>query len=203
VKNISLILNAVLAVAVIVLYILHFSSKSDSQAAETPASVSALPVNIAYIDADTLLKNYEFSKTAASELENKRDQLQAEYENRARGFQNEVQNFQRNAQNMTIAQAKAVEEDLGKKQQNLMQYQETLAQNLMQEEAKINNELYTNVSEFLKEYGSANNFQLVLRFQRGGGVLYANDSLNITQEVIKGLNQAYSEQMDSDTTATK
>ena len=202
-KNLSLILNGVLFVAVIVLYILHFSSNKDQIQESTATLVAPLPVNIAYINSDTLLNNYEFSKIAAGELENKKDELQAEYENRARGLQSEIENFQRNAQNMTMAQARAVEEDLTKKQQNLMRYQETLTQTLVQEEAKISNELYDKVADYLRDYGISNNYQLVLTYQKGSGVLYANDSLNITRQIVEGLNQAYALEEKSDSTAAQ
>ncbi len=202
-KNLSLILNVVLLAAVLVLYFLHFSSQNQTDESVKAKVVSALPANIAFIHSDTLLKNYEFSKVAADELENKKDELQAEYENRARGLQTEIASFQRNAQNMTIAQARAVEEDLTKKQQNLMRYQETLTQTLMQEEAKISNELYDKVADYLRDYGIANNFQLVLTYQRGSGVLYANDSLNITQEIVSGLNDAYRQDQDADSISAK
>ncbi len=111
-KNLSLILNVVLFVAVLVLFFLHFSSQTQTEESNSTVVTSSLPANIAYINSDTLLKNYEFSKVASDQLENKKDELQAEYENRARGLQTEITNFQRNAQNMTIAQARAVEEDL-------------------------------------------------------------------------------------------
>jgi len=204
VKNLSLILNVVLFVAVAVLYFLHFSNQSNSEEVSGSTMVNSLPVNIAYINSDTLLKNYEFSKVASDQLENRKDELQAEYENRARGLQTEITNFQRNAQNMTIAQARAVEEDLTKKQQNLMRYQETLSQTLLQEESKISNELYNKVANYLRDYGLANNYQIVLTYQKGSGVLYANDSLNITQKIISGLNQAYQvESQQADTVATQ
>ena len=203
-KNLSIILNVVLLLAIAVLYYLHFTGGQNSQ---EPASSSAGitgPLTIAYINSDTLLKNYDFFKAAAEELEGKKDNLQAEYENRARGLETEIQSFQRNAQNMTIAQARAVEEDLVKKQQNLLRYQETLAQSLAQEEAKVNNELYDRVSEFLREYGQAHDYQLVLTYQKGSGVVYANDSLNITEAVIQGLNDQYqSEGAQADSTASE
>lgn len=193
-KNLSLILNALLLVAVAVLYFLHFSSQKSPQEENQGASGAPLPVNIAYINSDSLLKNYDYFKAVADKLETKKDGLQAEYENRARGLESEINSFQQNAQNMTMAQARAVEENLVKKQQNLMRYQETLAQDLAQEEAKVNNELYDRVADYLKKYGQDNNFQLVLTYQKGSGVLYANDSLNITNEIISGLNKAYQEE---------
>ena len=196
-KNLPIILNAVLFIAVLVLFFLHFSTHGNTEEEPATTQSAQFPLNIAYINSDTLLKNYEFSKVAADELEGKKDELQAEYENRARGLQTEIQNFQRNAQNMTIAQARAIEEDLTKKQQNLLRYQETLTQTLMQEEAKVSNDLYDKVANYLRDYGKAHNFQLVLTYQKGSGVLYANDSLNITEEVISGLNEAYAQEAQS------
>ena len=84
-----------------------------------------------------------------------------------------------------------------------MHYQETLTQTLMQEEAKISNELYDKVADYLRDYGLANNFQLVLTYQKGSGVLYANDSLNITQQIVVGLNDVYaSEGQEADSTSS-
>jgi outer membrane protein len=63
--------------------------------------------------------------------------MDQDYRNRAMGLQNEIAAYQRNVSNMTLGQVKAVEEDLGKKQQNLQMYQQSLSQQLMEEEAKV------------------------------------------------------------------
>ena len=69
-------------------------------------------------------------------MEAKTKKIEQEYRNRAQGLQNEITAYQRNVTNMTLGQVKAVEEDLGKKQQNLQMYQQSLSQQLMEEEAK-------------------------------------------------------------------
>ncbi|MGK7397737.1 MAG: OmpH family outer membrane protein [Candidatus Cyclobacteriaceae bacterium M3_2C_046] len=192
-KHISLVLNVIIIIAVSILYFLHFSGSGEETVDQEMGSRDLnANLSIAYINSDSLLKNYEYFQEMAEQLDEKRQKLEAEYKNRAQGLQNEISNFQRTAQNMTISQAKAVEEDLMKKQQNLMQYQDQLTQQLMQEEAKINEELYERVSAYLKDYGKNNDLELVLTYQKGSGVLYANDSLNITESIVDGLNQAYS-----------
>jgi outer membrane protein len=75
--------------------------------------------------------------------------MDADYRNRATGLQNEIAAYQRNVSNMTLSQVRATEEDLGKKQQNLQMYQQTLSQQLMEEEAKLNKELYDRITTFL------------------------------------------------------
>jgi len=84
-----------------------------------------------------------------------------------------------------------------KKQQNLRVYQEDLSRKLRQKEAELNNELYKTISDYLKSYGDENNLQLVLTYSRGSDVLYANEGLEITNEVIEGLNKAYNAESDS------
>jgi len=194
-KQISNVLNVVLLIAVAVLYFLHFSSgKSPAEESGERAGNGIQGIEdiaIAYINSDSLLNNYEFFKEEAEKLEEKRAELEANYKSRAEGLQREMANFQNQAGNMTMNQAKAVQEDLRKKQQNLMMYEQSLTQQLMEKEAEINDELYDKVSSFLKDYGSNKDLQLVLTYQKGSGVLYANDSLNITNEVIEGLNEAY------------
>lgn len=199
----------ILFVAVVVLYVLHFS-KNETLADESNTAVyagTASNLQIAYVNSDSLLSKYDYFKDKAEELEAKRVKLEAEFNNRAQGLQSEFQNLQQTAQNMTMAQAKAAEENLMKKRENLMQYQQSLQQQLVAEESKVNNELYDKVSNYLNEFGKENNFQLVLTYTKGSGVLYANDSLNITNQVIAGLNEAYKSPSelpeDSDSASSK
>ena len=92
---------------------------------------------------------------------------------------------------MTFGQAKATEEDLGKKQQNLQMYQQTLSQQLMDEEAKLNRDLYERVTAYLKKYGEEKGLQVVLKFDPSSDVLYGGKALDITDDVIAGLNEDY------------
>jgi outer membrane protein len=71
-KNLSLIINAVLAVAVIVLFWLVLGGSKTNPVAQqivsgkTTGKVSKLP--IAFINVDSLLLNYQFAKDANESL---------------------------------------------------------------------------------------------------------------------------------------
>lgn len=204
-KNLSLALNGVLLVAVAVLYYLHFSSGSSGASS---ASLSSGPSNIkvAYINSDTVLKYYDYFKVNRDRLESKGKKLDQDLRNRAENLQKDIESYQRNVGNLTIGQAKAIEEDLAKKQQNLRMYQESLSQELMVDESKMNQDLYAKVTAFLKKYGQENGLQVVLKYDPSSDLLFGGDSLDITQEVIKGLNEAYKSEKaatPADTTAKK
>ena len=190
-KNLSLILNGILIIAVAFLYYDEFAGSDETAETGDKTELSLENLTIAYVNSDTLLTNYNYYEEVSKRLDEKRLQLQQEYTRRAEGLQKQIEDYQRTMNNLTIAQARAVEEDLGRKRQNLLQYQETISQDLMREEAAITQELYEKVSSYLKTYGDNNNLQVVLTYSAGSGLLYANEGLNITDQVISGLNSLY------------
>ncbi|SKC82240.1 OmpH family outer membrane protein [Ohtaekwangia koreensis] len=203
-KNLSLILNIVLLVAVGVLFYLHFSSTKPATSSE--AAVEPGDLKVAYINSDTVLKYYDYLKNQKVQLEDKSKKIEQEYRNRAMGLQNEITAYQRNVNSMTLGQAQATEEDLRKKQQNLQLYQQNLGQQLMEEEAKLNRELYQRVTAYLKKYGTEKGLQVVLKYDPTSDVLFAGEALDITKDVIAGLNTEYTQEatgVKTDTTAVK
>jgi outer membrane protein len=201
-KNLSLILNIILLIAVIGLYALYFSNGKKATAASSGSDTSAVNLKVAYINSDSVLKYYDYLKVNKEQLEAKTKKMDQDYRVRAQGLQNEIAAYQRNVKNMTYGQVQATEEDLGKKQQNLQMYQQTLTQQLMQEEAKLNKELYDRVTAFLKEYGQERGLQLVLKYDPTSDMLYGNNALDITQDVITGLNNSYKTEKNPATTDT-
>jgi outer membrane protein len=204
-KNLSLILNAVLLVAVGILFYLHFSAGKPASFA---ANVNGGDLKIAYIKSDSVLKHYEYLKVNKVQLEEKTKKMDQDYRNRAIGLQNEIAAYQRNVSSMTLGQVRATEEDLGKKQQNLQMFQQSLGQQLMEEEAKLNKELYDRITVYLKKYGAEKGLQFVLKYDPTSDVLFAGDAMDVSQDVITGLNAEYQQEKSgvapkADSTATK
>jgi outer membrane protein len=204
-KNLPLVLNAVLLVAVAVLFYLHFSGSSASQPASSAVSGD---LKIAYINSDTILKYYEYFKINSERLEAKGKRLDQDLKSRAQGLQGEFESYQRNASTLTIGQARAVEEDLGKKRQNLQMYQESLSQEIMADQDKMRGELYSRITKFLKSYSQQKGIQVVLKFDAASDLWYGEGALDISKEVVNGLNEEYKLESSKaaakkDSTATK
>ncbi len=195
-KNLSLTLNVVLLVAVAVLYYLHFSGRK-APATATPASTAAVAGKdpktnqYAYVNVDSLLNNYDYFKVTRTQLEDRRKKLETEIAGRTRSLENEVVSAQRKANTMTLEQAQLTEQNLRRKEQELVRYQNDAARQLAEEEQKKNEELINNISLYLKKHTEDKPYKIVFGYSKGGGILYATDSLDITQEVLKGLNQDY------------
>ena len=190
-KQISLVINIVLGLAVAVLYFLHFSGKPDVSVNSGNSSGFSGDLKMAYINSDTVLKYYDYFKVSKEKLEAKGKKMDTDFRNRAQGLQREITSYQNSVANLTIGQARALEEDLTKKQQNLRVYQESLAQELSIEENNLNQELYKKITAFLKDYGNEHGIQIVFKFDPSSDLLFVGDSLDITKEIIAGLNESY------------
>jgi outer membrane protein len=194
-KNLSLILNIVLLVAVAVLFYFQFSgSKPKTYSSFNDSDTSASNLKVAYISTDTVLKYYEYRSANTKILEAKAQRMGQDYQTRVTGLQREVSAYQANVASMTLGQARATEEDLAKKQQNLQMYQQSLSQQLQEDEAKMQNEIYIRLTNFLKTYGQERGLEVVLKFDGGSDLLYGRPTLDISQDVIKGLNELYQQE---------
>ena len=191
-KNISKILNIALLLAVLTLYYLHFTTGTSKEHEPVPKEGGMINGSkIVYINSDSLLTNYAYINDQQELLREKSEKLNNQYKNRAQKLQVEFEAYQNNGNNMTASQARAVEEDLMKKQQDLQVYEQNLTQQLVDDEEKINRELYSKVSTFLKRYAEENQIQIVVKYNPGSDVLYVNEEMNITELVLEQLNEEY------------
>jgi outer membrane protein len=194
VKYYSIILNFILAIAIVVLYVLYFSMpESNKHSSDEVKDSLQIPVDftVAYIIEDSLLGNYVYFQELAAELEKKSKDMENDYTLKAEGLQKEIEGFQRTAGNMTMNQARAVEEDLLRKRQNLMLLQEKMGQDLMKAEADVNMKLYDKVSSYLKDYAIKEGYSLIFNVKRGNAVMYGDQAMDITPIILQGLNDEY------------
>lgn len=192
-NNTSLIWNVILSIAVAVLFYLHFAGGKSSDSTSSTDSSAAGGKKIVYVQIDSLLTNYDFFKDTKKELENKRFQLENELGTKGRSLENEIGFFQQKAQTMTVEQARSTEAQLVKKQQDFAQQRDRAVQSLSQEEATKNEELYTQIKAYIQKYNKENQYEFVLGYSQGGGILFADTTLNVTHKMIEGLNKAYAE----------
>jgi outer membrane protein len=192
-KNLSLALNGVLIVAVGILYYLHFNGKStahsDNTVASGPMSVSSK--GIVFVNSDSLLESYDFYKDQKTKFEAEQNRIQNELKNESDKLQKDAAIYQQQAIGMTDMERQQKEQQLGMRQQNLMEKKDAMLGRLDEMQSSSSEELYTKLNNYLREFNADKNLQFVLGYQKGGGILFANDSLNVTRQVIEGLNKAY------------
>lgn len=150
-------------------------------------------IKIAFVDIDSLLNNYEFSITINKEMLRKEENMRLTLSEKARDLQQDIDEFQRKLENNVFAtQARAEEEQnrILKKRESYERLSERLASELAAESQKNNVTLRDSINSYLKEYNATQGYDLIIS-RVGDNLLYANEALDITKEVIKGLNDRY------------
>lgn len=193
-KRVLIFVNVALLAAVAHLYYLHFTSNTG----ETDGGVEAIiqktaltPGGIYYVNSDSLLDNYEFYKSKKADLEKRQEKIRADLKSAGQKLQSDVEKYQQSAGGMTAEQRQQVEETLMARQQQLVQQKDELLSQLDEEQSMYSDSLFVRLTSFLKEFNKGKSVHYVLGYQRGGGILYANDSLDITQPVLQGLNKQW------------
>lgn len=193
-KNLSIRLNVLLLIAVIVLYILHFSGNGKSTSNQGGTATVNADAKIVYINMDTLLNNYTQSRELNEAFLKKLEANRTELNIKVKNFDREAAEFRNKVENngfMTRERAEQAQMDLMIKQQNLQKLQQEMTENAQREQMEINRKLYDAITNFLTEYNKAKGFQLILSTTLGGNVLFAQEGFDITNEVVSQLNEQY------------
>lgn len=204
----------ILTVAVIILYILHFSSSNnstsevasqktadttgakDSCATALKDTVATEPVainGIAYVNMDTLLEKYKFAKDINARLLKKEKDARAQLERKDTQLRTDYAKVDERYRKglMTQTEAKTESERLAKQQQDIQNLSNTLTQNLLDEQKKFNKQLQDTILKFFKEYNEEKHYQAIFSNTSNDNIIYAEKQLNITTEVVNKLNARY------------
>lgn len=197
-KNLSLIANVVLIIAVVVLFVMVFDLKKSSSVRQEDSKVTHLAkeskLPIAYVNIDSLLLNYKFAKESNEALIKKQESSRLTVNVQAQSLQKEMVEFQKKLQNNAFLSRERAEQEqvrIQKKQQDLQQLDQKLSQQLMQEQQKMSSRLRDTINKFMKDFNKTNKYQMIISNTSNDNVLYAAKAYDITNEVTKQLNERY------------
>jgi outer membrane protein len=196
-KKWPVIINGILVVAVIVLYILFFASgkkHGNGIMAQGYDSLSGnASVRIAYINTDTLLNNYDRFFELRKQITDKQQRYENELSTKQVQLQKKISDYQSKVQKGLLlrSEMQEIEQQLNAEGQNFQQLQMEYNQQLNEEMQVMNRKLYEDIVEFLKEYNKDHQYAYILSDSYGGGLLYADKSLDITWDVIRKMNEKY------------
>lgn len=148
-KNLSIILNLVLLVAVGYLYYLHHRDCSAPVSSGTVITGSGMPANaIVFINSDSLLEGYDYFNDLKDHLEQKSDSIDRVLRSRAEQLEKDVMKYQDRAPGLSPQQRAEEEEKLMARQQGLMEYKNLMLDQLSEEESVMNDSLHSNLTRF-------------------------------------------------------
>ncbi len=190
-KNLPIILNIILFALVGHLYYLNFKKPQPAgQQTILPPVSSNGGVRIAYVNGDTLDAKYEWLKQQKQAIEQRVRNAESSLAAKEDALKRDAYALQEKYQTGTMTQADAEKQqaDIMQRGQRLQEEEERLRKSLADDQKKAFNDLYANVETKLKTLSGQIGYDYILSYSRGGQILLANDSLNITNQVLQLLN---------------
>ena len=160
---------------------------------DQPAAASGEGMKIAYVEVDSLMTQYNFAKDYSVTLQKKSNNARNTLNQKGNALQAAMANFQQKLNNngfQSREQAASQQAAIQRQQNDLQELQARLENELASETAKFNEALRDSLQNFLKAYNQDKKFDLILS-KAGDNILMGNKKLDITQDVINGLNKRY------------
>lgn len=186
---------AVMFIAVVVLYVLHFTGSNDTLVndnATKPINAEG-GVTVAYINTDTLMAKYQYAIDLQAEIEQFQASKEASYKNQMDQFQKDYNNYLKNGADMTLSQQQSTEANLKSRMEKLQNLEAEYAAQIQKKTFDESEKMTRAVYNFIREYNEANaKFDIILsKSFNSSPVLYGNPGMDITNEIIEGLNEDY------------
>ena len=209
-KNVSLLFNIVLSVAVAVLFWLHFSSgnAAPKESMATADSVKPKPplpskdVNdamLAFVNSDSIFASYDFYNKVKKETESKMSTLENNYKTAGMKFQDDYNDYIDKAGKgaYTKEQALKIEAELTARKEKI-DAMEMQVGTLQDEADKKMSEVQQSLSAFFNQYAQDHHITCIITYNdRGEGALGVDKKYDITNTAINGLNSAYQVKMET------
>lgn len=153
--------------------------------------ISCQQEKIGFVDNVKLMNSYKEKMDIEAKFKTRSEAFGKKRDSISQAFQLEAQDFQSRAQK--LAQAKA-QEEYGQ----LQQRSQFIGQQLQQEEQQMQiqgqtemDSLVSKVKREITAYGKANGYSFILSGGDGGSVLYGTEANNVTDAIVKILNDNY------------
>lgn len=196
-KNIHYVINGILAIAIIVLFILFFSSKNEpvTDTSVKFESDTTVTLPIAYVNIDSVLINYQYAKEASDALMKKTESSRASINQKQKNIEKEYREFQNKLQNNAFLSQERAEQEQARIQKMASELEQTAARldnELSLEQMKVNNQLADSIRICIKEYNKSANYHIIFSNSGLDNILYAQPKYDITSKVISLLNKRHS-----------
>ena len=169
------------------------SKPADVKTPNLPQAGTTEAQKIAYIEVDSIMTQYEYCKNFKDSLTTLSNSYQKTVESKMRALQQAAASYQKKLQDGTYTsqeQAANAQASLAKQEQALQKLQEELSVKFDAEQARYNQALRDSLQSFLADYNKKHKYTLILS-KAGDNILYAQPSMDITNDVIAGLNKRY------------
>lgn len=146
---------------------------------------------LVYVDVNKLIDGYSRTKIAKAEFEKKATTMKGNIDSLVTNWQKELQAYEKERSSLTPKELELKQELLANKQQQINGYQEAIQKQIQEEDKKTTQTVINDINDYVKEFGKRKGYKIIFGASGSGNIMYADESSDLTEEVLKGLNAEY------------
>jgi outer membrane protein len=145
------------------------------------------------VNLDRILMEYDMANDLRSVVETKVQNIQAEVNRRAKKLESDVIDFQNKIDKglLTRTNAEVQSQKLQQQELEFNNYAAQKDQEIQEEQVVMMNQLGDAIQTFLNKYNEEKQYAMILTNSGGAPVITADAALDITDDVLAGLNEEY------------
>lgn len=146
---------------------------------------------IGYVDSVKIMEDYQEKIDVDARFQTKAQAMTRKRDSISQAFQEELQQFQTKAQSLSQQNAQEQYAELQQRGQRIGQQLQQEEQQLQQKSQAELDTLVRKVKKEIRAYGKSNGYTYILGGGDGGSVIYGDDAKDVTNEILKILNDKY------------
>jgi outer membrane protein len=146
---------------------------------------------IVYVDSQKLVNGYKGMQAARKEFEAKSAAWKSNLDTLRTEAEIKIKEYESNAAKLSARERALMEELIRTKQEQYMNYQQVVSEKIKTADQELTSKVLSQVNDYIKKYGNDHGYAIILAATQYGNIAYGDGPLDITEDVLKGLNAEY------------
>lgn len=146
--------------------------------------------DLVYVDSTKIIDEYKGMQSARKAYQEKAAAWKGNIDTLTTEVQKEIMKYEKSSKSLSPKERQLSEEVIRLKQKQLYDYQEAIGRQAREEDDKMTADVLNQINAYIKKYGAEKGYKIVLG-TANGNIVYADESIDITDEVLEGLNKNY------------
>lgn len=151
-----------------------------------------LTPRIAYVNTGKLLVGFAETNNIEKEIKVEEDKWQAQYKLLQDSLEATIKGMTKEYNDAAPAKKKEMQDMLSARNQEVNNFKQVNVRKIEELRQKKMQGNFEKINVYLAEYGKKHNYTIIFGTMSGGNIVYADErSIDITEEIVKGLNERY------------
>jgi outer membrane protein len=150
---------------------------------------------IAYVKSSDVIYNYLGMKAAQQKQTTEQTRLKAQADSLKIHFENSIREFNASYTSLAKKEQDNRRELLAIEENALKNFIQNSEQKLKESDEQLTTGVLNQINSFIEEYGKEKGYDLILGTTTSGNILFAKEYMDITDDVLKALNDSYKQEV--------